>query len=74
MAEKPWKIRFHPETPIEVLDIDPFKFDFLSFKNSVTSLSSLIQQIETPFTISIYGEWGMGKWQDFFFENVASTS
>ena len=61
MAEKPWKIRFHPETPIEVLDVDPFKFDFLSFRNSVISLSSLIQQIETPFTISIYGEWGSGK-------------
>lgn len=55
------KIRLYPETPIEVKVEDIFKNDTLEFQNSIKKLSSLLLNIQTPFTIGIYGDWGSGK-------------
>ena len=61
MTQELPKIRLHPESPIVAQESDPFKEDKLGFKESVIRLSSLIENIEPPFTIGIYGYWGSGK-------------
>ena len=38
-----------------------FEKDLLGFNNSIEKLALLIKQIESPFTIGIYVEWGSGK-------------
>lgn len=56
-----WKIKLHPEVPINAPKDNPFAHDLLNFKDSVIRLSDLIEEIETPFTIGIFGDWGSGK-------------
>ncbi|MCX5810943.1 MAG: P-loop NTPase fold protein [Proteobacteria bacterium] len=55
------KIRLHPDCPIEVPQDEPFKHDVLKLQDSVKNLDNLIQHVETPFTLGIYGAWGSGK-------------
>ncbi len=55
------QIRLLPEKPLETKESDPFLEDRLGFKDSVIRLSQILQQIETPFTMAIYGGWGTGK-------------
>ncbi|MDP2151621.1 MAG: P-loop NTPase fold protein [Parvibaculum sp.] len=55
-------IRLHPEQPIVIPDAgDIFGKDLLGFKDSVIRLSELINNIQTPFTLGIFGTWGSGK-------------
>lgn len=61
MKESQWKIKLEPESPVEVTGDDPFKNDFLNYKDSVVNLCELIEQITPPFTLGVYGEWGSGK-------------
>lgn len=44
------------ESPISNLGLDKFQYD-----NDVLGLSKFISGVQTPFTISIQGEWGSGK-------------
>lgn len=55
------KIRLHPENPLDIPESNPFQYDTLGFRGSVERLSNLIPDIETPFTLGIYGSWGTGK-------------
>lgn len=41
--------------------IDDCRFDSLNLNDEVRALSNVIVETETPFTISIQGEWGSGK-------------
>lgn len=55
------KIKLHPEKPIDVPHEHPYAYDSLMFRSSVEQLSQIVQSLETPFTIGIYGRWGSGK-------------
>lgn len=55
------KIRFIADKPIEAPNEHPFAYDCLGFKSSVIGLSEIVQNLETPFTIGVYGRWGSGK-------------
>jgi hypothetical protein len=55
------KIKLCSDCPIEVLQGDPFKNDMLKLQESVRNVATLIQQVETPFTLGVYGAWGSGK-------------
>lgn len=48
--------KFSDERPILYLDDDVLGFDY-----DVKGLSMFIKEVQTPFTISIQGEWGSGK-------------
>lgn len=40
---------------------DPFKHDLLNRKETVRGLTSLLQNLDTPYTMSIDASWGNGK-------------
>lgn len=61
MKEHLNKIRLCPEKPIEIPEENIFGHDILGFQDSVTRLSQVINNIETPFTVGIFGSWGSGK-------------
>ncbi len=61
MKEHLNKIRLCPEKPIEVPEENIFEHDILGFHDSITLLSQVINNIETPFTVGIFGSWGSGK-------------
>jgi ribosomal protein L7/L12 len=48
---------------IRVLADAPSKADFLGFRTSIAALKKIIASPETvtPFTIDVFGDWGMGK-------------
>ena len=46
---------------IKIPHDDPFKHDLLDRKETVLGLTSLLQNLDTPYTMSIDASWGNGK-------------
>ncbi len=46
---------------IEIPHHDPFRHDLLDRKQSILTLTNLLQYLETPYTMSIDASWGNGK-------------
>lgn len=46
---------------IEIPHDDPFRHDLLGRKQSILTLTNLLQNLETPYTMSIDASWGNGK-------------
>ncbi|MCY4092977.1 MAG: P-loop NTPase fold protein [Caldilineaceae bacterium] len=46
---------------IEIPHDDPFRHDLLDRKQSILILTNLLQNLETPYTMSIDASWGNGK-------------
>ena len=54
------KIRIRP-ADIEIPECDPFKHDLLDRKRTIRTLTNLLQNLESPYTMSIDSSWGNGK-------------
>lgn len=48
-------------SPLEIPKDNPFQYDALDRKASVESLTSLINELQGPFVLSIDSPWGTGK-------------
>ena len=46
---------------IEIPHDDPFRHDLLDRTQPVLALTNLLQNLETPYTMSIDASWGNGK-------------
>lgn len=46
---------------IEIPDDNPFRHDLLERKDTITTLTNMLHNLETPYTMSIDASWGNGK-------------
>lgn len=47
--------------PIKIGENGIFENDHLGFRHSVNRLSEIMDNVETPFSLGVYGTWGSGK-------------
>lgn len=55
------KINLINESPVNVDNKDIFANDKLNFKSAVINLDTLFAQVQKPYTVGIFGDWGTGK-------------